>query len=84
VMFSQPTTEAYFKLRQLIRSPKPGELWQEFRREFLHAREAALRALYRDMRMPPTPLAPWVWEHAWQPLRVKVWERPRQYWCTSC
>jgi hypothetical protein len=46
------------------------------------AHRSALIALYRDMGIPPSPPAQWIREHAWHPLRVQVWDRPQQYWCT--
>jgi hypothetical protein len=46
--------------------------------------KGAMAALYREVGIPAPPPAQWMREHAWQPLRAQVWDRPQQYWCTTC
>jgi hypothetical protein len=105
-LFSPLAFERCQVLHQAIRAgwnATDPELRGQMRQHIQEIHQDALRAMYQDMGIPPTPPGQWIrehawqpltrwggqewrWmqEHAWQPLRMQVWERPQQYWCTTC
>jgi hypothetical protein len=71
---------ALSSMEGLLREPPPPEQRTQRYNQLLKAILDALSALYDDMGIPPIPPWPWIQKHAWQPLCVRVWERPWQYW----
>jgi hypothetical protein len=88
--FSPPAVQQCRALQEVIRAGLGNidftnrEQIEQIRWQLDDAHRDALQALYRDMGIPPTPIGLWVREHAWQPLRARVWDRPQQYWRESC
>jgi hypothetical protein len=62
--------------RQLAERPQLDD-------QLLSALLDALAALYQDVGIPTPPPAQWMRVHAWQPLQVRIWDHPRQYWRVS-
>jgi hypothetical protein len=85
-LFSPPAVEPCQALRRAIRGLRAVDpnIRAEIRLHIQEVHQDAIRALYQDMGIPPTPPGQWIREHAWQPLRTQVWERPQQYWDTTC
>ena len=70
-LFSPPAFERCQALRRAIRaglSATDHGFRGEIRRHIQEIHQDALRALYQDMGIPPTPPRQWMQEHTWQPL----------------